>query len=75
MKKKTEAYVYPKLRGKRNELGYTLDDMGHLLGISKNCYFRKEKGYADFYLWEVRKILELFDSSYEDIFLTKMSTK
>lgn len=75
MKKKLESYYYPKLRGKRNELGYTLEDMANHLGTSKNSYFRKEKGYADFYLWEVRKILELLDSSYEDIFLTKMSTK
>ena len=75
MKKKMEAHPYPKLKGKRNEYGYTLQDMGDYLGISKNAYFRKEKGYADFYLWEVRKILELLDSKYEDIFLLNVSTK
>ena len=43
-----ETYFYPKLRGKRCELGYSLEDMANLLGISKNCYFRKEKGKTDF---------------------------
>ena len=63
-----ETYFYPKLRGKRCELGYSLEDMANLLGISKNCYFRKEKGKTDFYLCEVRKILELFDVNFKDIF-------
>lgn len=63
-----ETYFYPKLRGKRSELGYSLEDMANLLDVSKNCYFRKEKGKTDFYLCEVRKILELFNSNFEDIF-------
>lgn len=67
---KRQAYFYPKLRGKRNEYGYSLEDMGKYLGISKDCYFRKEKGKTDFYLYEVRKILSLFDSKFEEIFFT-----
>lgn len=71
MEKRTrETYFYPKLRGKRNELGYSLEDMANLLGISKDCYFRKEKGKTDFYLCEVRKILLLFNMNFEDIFFT-----
>lgn len=68
MKKTKEIYFYPKLRGKRCELGYTLDNMASFLGITKNSYFRKEKGKADFSLWEVRKILEILHSSYDEIF-------
>ncbi len=67
-RKNNQAYFYPKLKGKRNELGFTLDDMAKKLGISTDCYFRKEKGKTDFYLCEVRKILELFDCKYEEIF-------
>ena len=55
-RKNNQAYFYPKLKGKRNELGFTLDDMAKKLGISTDCYFRKEKGKTDFYLCEVRKI-------------------
>lgn len=66
--KKRESYFYPKLKGIRNEYGYSLEDMGKCLGISKDCYFRKEKGKTDFYLCEVRKILNLFDCKFEDIF-------
>lgn len=72
---KKETYIYPKLKGKRHELGYTMDDMADRLGISKDCYFNKEKGYRDFNLSEVRKILELFNCSYDEIFLVKVSTK
>lgn len=67
-KKKRQTYFYPKLKGKRYELGYSLKDMANYLGISEDCYFRKEKGKTDFYLYEVRKILELFDVNFEDIF-------
>ena len=69
-RKRNQAYFYPKLKGKRNELGITLDEMAKKLGISTDAYFRKEKGKTDFYLCEVRKILELFDCKYEEIFFT-----
>lgn len=70
MKRKKEAYVYPKLKGIRNEYGYSIDDMARMLGISTNCYFRKEKGKTDFYLCEVRKILDLFNVEFNEIFFT-----
>lgn len=70
MKRKKETYFYPKLKGIRSEFGYSLEDMANFLGISTDCYFRKEKGKTDFYLCEVRKILELFNAKFEDIFFT-----
>lgn len=69
-RKRKDAYFYPKLKGKRYELGYSLEDMGKYLGISKDCYYRKEKGKTDFYLCEVRKLLLLFNANFEDIFFT-----
>lgn len=71
MKKEKESYFYPKLKGKRCELGYSLDDMAKFLGISKNCYFRKEKGKTDFKLCEVRKILNVLGAEYNEIFFIK----
>lgn len=69
------SYSYPKLKGRRNELGYSLKDMANFLGISTDCYFRKENGKTDFYLYEVRKILEILNVQFEDIFLLPLSTK
>lgn len=43
MERKKEIYFYPKLKGIRNEFGYSLEDMAKILGVSKDCYFRKEK--------------------------------
>lgn len=68
MTKKRNAYIYPKLRGIRNEKGYSMEDVAYKLGITKDCYFRKENGKTDFYLYEVRKLLELFNCKFEDIF-------
>lgn len=72
MKKAKQSYFYPKLKGRRCELGYSLEDMARFLGISKDCYFRKEKGKTDFYLCEVRKILEILNSDYQEIFFTNI---
>ncbi len=47
--------MYPKLIGKRNEKGITQEEMGKLLGISKNNYNLKENGKLDFNLSEVKK--------------------
>lgn len=70
MERRKETYFYPKLKGIRNEYGYSLEDMAKILGVSTDCYFRKEKGKTDFYLCEVRKILNAFDAKFEDIFFT-----
>ena len=60
--------MYPKLIGKRNEKGITQEKMAELIGISKNNYNLKENGKLDFNLVEVKKILGILDSTYEDIF-------
>lgn len=61
--------MYPKLIGKRNEKGITQEKMAKLLGISKNNYNLKENGKLDFGLSEVKKILDILNVSYDDIFL------
>ena len=61
--------MYPKLIGKRNEKGYTQQDMANFLGISKGNYHLKETGKNDFSLFEVKKILEVLEESFDNIFL------
>ncbi len=66
--------MYPKLIGKRNEKGITQEKMAELIGISKNNYNLKENGKLDFNLVEVKKILEILNSTYEDIFFEENVT-
>jgi len=66
--------MYPKLIGKRNELGITQQKMADLLGISKNNYNLKENGKLDFNLVEVKKILSILNEPYEVIFFEKNVT-
>lgn len=67
--------MYPKLIGKRNELKITQEKMANLLGISKNNYNLKENGKLDFNLMEVRKILEILNANYDDIFFEEIVTQ
>ena len=67
--------VYPKLVGKRNELKITQEQMAHYLGISKNNYNLKENNKLDFSLSEVKKILEILNCDYNDIFFENDVTK
>lgn len=67
--------MYPRLIGKRNELGITQEKMAELLGISKNNYNLKENGKLDFNLVEVKKILKILNSDYETIFFDNNVTE
>ena len=67
--------MYPKLIGKRHEKGITQQEMADFLGISKNNYFLKEKGKLDFNLTEVRSILKILDSEYNEIFFDNFVTE
>ena len=66
--------MYPKLIGKRNELKITQEKMAELLGISKNNYNLKENGKLDFNLVEVKKILSILNSTYDEIFFEENVT-
>lgn len=67
--------MYPKLIGKRNELGITQEKMANLLGISKGNYNLKENGKLDFNLVEVKKILKILNETYEHIFFDENVTE
>ena len=67
--------MYPKLIGKRHELKLTQEDMARLIGISKNNYGLKENGKLDFSLPEIKKILNILNSTYEEIFFEESVTE
>lgn len=67
--------MYPKLIGKRNEKGITQEKMAKMLGISKGNYNLKENGKLDFNLVEVKKILQILNEKYENIFFEENVTK
>ena len=58
-----------KLKGKRVEKGLTQEAISKLLNIEKATYGRKERGVAQFTLYEVKQLLEILDCRFEDIFL------
>ena len=61
--------MYYKLKGKRVEKGLTQEDISKKLNIDKSAYARKENGQVQFRLDEVKKILEILNCNFEDIFL------
>jgi DNA-binding XRE family transcriptional regulator len=63
--------MYYKLKGKRVEKGLTQEDISKKLNIDKSAYARKENGQVQFRLDEVKKILEILNCNFEDIFLDK----
>ena len=66
---------YPKLKGKRAELGLTQNEMAFKLGISTSAYNLKECGQREFKTDEIAKILNIFNSKFEDIFISELSHK
>ncbi len=64
---------YSKLRGKRAELGISQQQMALKLGISTGAYCLKENGKREFTCEEISTILNILQSKFEDIFITKMS--
>ena len=58
-----------KLKGKRVEKGLTQEGIAKLLNMEKSAYARKENGQVQFRLDEVKKILEILECNFEDIFL------
>lgn len=58
-----------KLKGKRVEKGLTQEAISKLLNMEKATYTRKENGVSQFRLDEVKKLLEILDCKFEDIFL------
>lgn len=66
---------YPKLVGKRAELGISQQEMALKLGISVSAYSLKEKGLREFKTGEIACVLNILDSKFEDIFLNNLSHK
>ncbi len=61
---------YPKLKGKRVELGYTQLELASKLGISVSAYSMKEKGRREFKIDEISNLLNILNCKYEDIFIS-----
>lgn len=72
--------MYEKLRAKREELGYTQEDMAIELGYkSKNAYSLKERGARKFDIEEAQILAKKFGTTIEALFfgdeVTEMETK
>lgn len=60
--------MYPKLKARRVELGYTQLDVANKLDVSLSTYCHKEKGKTDFTINEIIKLLVFLNCKFEDIF-------
>lgn len=61
--------MYEKLKQKREEKGYTLEDLARVIEKSVPNYSMKENGKIKFSVTEALKIADFLDEKVEDIFL------
>lgn len=58
-----------KLKAKRVEFQLTQAELAEKIGISTPTYIDKENGKRPFNLFEIKKMLQIFNCKFEDIFL------
>lgn len=61
--------MYEILKRKREEKGYTIEDMATVIDKSAPNYFKKENGSVKFTVTEALKIADFLEEKVEDIFL------
>lgn len=59
---------FPKLEGKLAEKGITDERFGIELGLSASSISRRMSGEVEFDLTEIKKILELLECKFDEIF-------
>lgn len=62
-----------KIKAARVELGKTQKDMARLLEICHKSYVSKENNIKDFTESEINKLLNYFNRTYEDLFMSHRS--
>ena len=60
--------IYPQLEAQRAYHGETAHDLAVLLGISDEGARRRLRGAVNFELPEIKKIMEHYNCSFEDLF-------
>lgn len=60
-----------KLYDARKRAKLSQQEVADILGISRNSYGQKERGYVPFNLEEMFALSELLDSSLDDLFTSK----
>ena len=60
--------MYEKLKEVRRAKGYSIEDMGEVIGKSGVIYFKKERGDVNFTVSEAIKIAKFFKKKVENIF-------
>ena len=63
--------VQIKLYDARKQAKLSQQDAADILGISRNSYGQKERGYVPFNLEEMFALSELLDSSLDNLFISK----
>lgn len=55
-----QAAIGRRIRDKREQLGYTAESLGRVLGLGESAILKKEKGVAPFHFHELAKLGDLF---------------
>lgn len=63
--------MYKRLKGLMAENNLNQDAMAKKLGLSYAAFNRKFNGKDEFRMSEILKIMEMFDKTFEEIFLCK----
>ncbi|WP_433912307.1 helix-turn-helix transcriptional regulator [Staphylococcus sp. LKG3-3] len=56
------------LKDERERKGYSLENMGKMIDVSKSSYFNKEKGTHEFTFTEMKKLSLIFNKSLDYLF-------
>ncbi len=59
---------FPRLKGKRTEMGISQSEMAKKIGIETSSYNAKELGKRSFTIKEILLILNVLQCKFEDIF-------
>lgn len=60
--------MYPILRGKMAELGYTYKALAKEIGISETTFANKIHGRSPWFLDEIMAIIKIMDVPFEELF-------
>lgn len=71
---KTLIVMYPRLEAKRAYNGHTTKIYAEILDMSEDSVRRRLRGEVEFELSEIRKLMDLYHCSFDDLFGSDVKT-
>ena len=67
LKKKIDFYIAEQIKERRNELGYSMNEMGEALGVQKSTYFYYESGQTSMDVYTIITICERLGLNWNEV--------